>query len=164
MGAAKAHFRVEAFSSAKWMGLPDPAGYHTGYRACRRPALDRSLCRRHAPFAAVSARAGVAALAHRIVPVGAVDVGEQFALPPLPSSEVVLHSTLTDLARSRGAAWLVVGGGFANTAGRYPKRGFETRRVTRWLSQRLVEPVEHACEARAGSGRPGDGRPRPRPW
>ncbi len=55
-----------------------------------------------AVVAAVSAGLAVAALAHRIVPVGAVDVGERFALPPLPSSEVVLHSTLTD-ARSRGA-------------------------------------------------------------
>lgn len=52
--------------------------------------------------AAVSAGLAVAALAHRIVPVGVVDVGEKFGLPPLPSSEIVLHSTLSD-RRSRGA-------------------------------------------------------------
>jgi hypothetical protein len=44
----------------------------------------------------------VGALAHRIAPVGVVEVGEKLSLPPLPSSQIVLHSTLSD-ARSRGA-------------------------------------------------------------
>jgi DNA-binding transcriptional LysR family regulator len=52
--------------------------------------------------AAVSAGLAVAALAHRVAPVGVVEVGEKLRLPPLPSSEIVLHSTLSD-ARSRGA-------------------------------------------------------------
>jgi DNA-binding transcriptional LysR family regulator len=52
--------------------------------------------------AAVSAGLAVAALAHRVAPVGVVEVGEKLGLPPLPSSEIVLHSTLSD-PRSRGA-------------------------------------------------------------
>jgi DNA-binding transcriptional LysR family regulator len=55
-----------------------------------------------AVIAAVSAGLAVAALARRVAPVGVVDVGEKLGLPPLPSSAIVLHSTLTD-ARSRGA-------------------------------------------------------------
>ena len=55
-----------------------------------------------AVHAAVSAGLAVAALSYRIAPVGTVDVGEQLGLPPLPSSEVVLHSSLTD-QRSRAA-------------------------------------------------------------
>jgi DNA-binding transcriptional LysR family regulator len=51
--------------------------------------------------AAVTAGLATAALAHRVAPTGAIDVGERFGLPSLPSSEVVLHSTLSD-ARSRG--------------------------------------------------------------
>jgi DNA-binding transcriptional LysR family regulator len=52
--------------------------------------------------AAVSAGLAVGALAHRVAPVGVVEVGEQLGLPELPSSEIVLHSSLSD-ARSRGA-------------------------------------------------------------
>lgn len=55
-----------------------------------------------AVIAAVSAGLAVAALAHRVVPVGVIEVGERLGLPALPSSEIVLHSTLSD-ARSRGA-------------------------------------------------------------
>ncbi|MGB7644011.1 MAG: LysR substrate-binding domain-containing protein, partial [Pseudomonas fluorescens] len=50
--------------------------------------------------AAVSAGLGVAALAHRVAPAGAVDVSEQYGLPALPVSEVVLYSRISDL-RSR---------------------------------------------------------------
>jgi DNA-binding transcriptional LysR family regulator len=52
--------------------------------------------------AAVSAGLAVGALARRVTPVGVVEVGERFGLPALPSSEIVLHSSLSD-ARSRGA-------------------------------------------------------------
>jgi DNA-binding transcriptional LysR family regulator len=52
--------------------------------------------------AAVSAGLAVAALAQRVAPVGVVEVGDRLGLPPLPPSEIVLHSTLSD-ARSRGA-------------------------------------------------------------
>jgi DNA-binding transcriptional LysR family regulator len=52
--------------------------------------------------AAVAAGLAVAALAHRVAPVGAIEVGERLGLPPLPSSDIVLHSALSD-ARSRGA-------------------------------------------------------------
>jgi DNA-binding transcriptional LysR family regulator len=55
-----------------------------------------------AVIAAVSAGLAVAALAHRVVPVGVIEVGERLGLPALPASEIVLHSTLSD-ARSRGA-------------------------------------------------------------
>jgi DNA-binding transcriptional LysR family regulator len=52
--------------------------------------------------AAVSAGLAVAALARRVAPVGAVDVGDRLGLPPVPPAEVVLHSNVTD-ARSRAA-------------------------------------------------------------
>ncbi|MDB5806195.1 MAG: LysR family transcriptional regulator [Betaproteobacteria bacterium] len=50
--------------------------------------------------AAVSAGLGVAALAERVAPLGAVEVGARLGLPPLPSSEIVLYAQPAD-ARSR---------------------------------------------------------------
>jgi DNA-binding transcriptional LysR family regulator len=50
--------------------------------------------------AAVSAGLGVAALAYRVAPVGAIDVGDTVGLPALPPSAIVLHARPTD-ARSR---------------------------------------------------------------
>jgi len=52
--------------------------------------------------AAVAAGLAVAALAHRVAPVGAVEVGDRLGLPSLPASEIVLHASLSD-ARSREA-------------------------------------------------------------
>ncbi|MBN8954901.1 MULTISPECIES: LysR family transcriptional regulator [unclassified Rhizobium] len=52
--------------------------------------------------AAVMAGLAVGALAHRVAPVGLTEVGEKLGLPPLPASEVVLHTSLSD-GRSRGA-------------------------------------------------------------
>lgn len=57
--------------------------------------------------AAVSAGLGVAALARRVAPAGAVDVGAAFGLPALPSSEVRLHSRLRD-PRAREALRIVM--------------------------------------------------------
>ncbi|MFO2465921.1 LysR family transcriptional regulator [Pseudomonas sp. 15FMM2] len=50
--------------------------------------------------AAVSAGLGIAALARRVAPAGAVEVSESFGLPRLPVSEVVLYSRISD-ERSR---------------------------------------------------------------
>jgi len=55
-----------------------------------------------AVMAAVSAGLAVAALSYRVAPAGTVDIGERHGFPALPSSEIVLHSSLTD-ARSRAA-------------------------------------------------------------
>ena len=52
--------------------------------------------------AAVSAGLAIGAFPCRLAPPGTVEVGPRFGLPELPSSEIVLHSTLTD-AKSRGA-------------------------------------------------------------
>ncbi|AOI85380.1 LysR family transcriptional regulator [Burkholderia cepacia] len=52
--------------------------------------------------AAVSAGLAVAALGRRVAPAGTVDVGARYGLPPLPTRDVVLHSSLTD-ARARQA-------------------------------------------------------------
>lgn len=64
--------------------------------------------------AAVDAGLGVAALARRVAPPGAVEVGERFGLPPLPTADVVLH------ARARepraGAALRLVGAAFRAAA------------------------------------------------
>ena len=55
-----------------------------------------------AVHSAVSAGLAIAALSYRIAPIGTYDIGERLGLPSLPSSEVVLHSSLTD-PRSRAA-------------------------------------------------------------
>lgn len=46
--------------------------------------------------AAVSAGLAVAALARRVAPPGTIDVGPQLGLPPLPSRDVVVYSSVTD--------------------------------------------------------------------
>jgi DNA-binding transcriptional LysR family regulator len=56
--------------------------------------------------AAVMAGLGIAALARRVAPAGAVDVTEALSLPSLPTSEVVLYSSVTD-ARARPALRLL---------------------------------------------------------
>ncbi|RWC29296.1 MAG: LysR family transcriptional regulator [Mesorhizobium sp.] len=49
---------------------------------------------------AVSAGFAVSALANRVAPPGLIEVGRKLGLPPLPSSEIVLHSrTLAPRAR-----------------------------------------------------------------
>lgn len=53
-------------------------------------------------LAAVSAGLATAPLSHRVAPVGAIEVGQKLGLPSLPSSEIVLHSTVSD-PRSREA-------------------------------------------------------------
>ncbi|WP_315769600.1 MULTISPECIES: LysR family transcriptional regulator [unclassified Bradyrhizobium] len=52
--------------------------------------------------AAVSAGLAMAVFSWRLAPPGTVEVGERLKLPRLPSSEIVLHSTLTD-PKSRAA-------------------------------------------------------------
>jgi len=47
--------------------------------------------------AAVSAGLAVAALGRRVAPLGTIDVGAKFNLPPLPSRDVVLHSSVSDV-------------------------------------------------------------------
>jgi DNA-binding transcriptional LysR family regulator len=51
---------------------------------------------------AVSAGLGAAVFSFRLAPPGAVEIGQRFGLPSLPSSEIVLLSALSD-ARSRAA-------------------------------------------------------------
>jgi DNA-binding transcriptional LysR family regulator len=48
--------------------------------------------------AAVSAGLAVAALGRRVAPAGTIDVGPQLGLPPLPSRDVVMHSSVSDHA------------------------------------------------------------------
>jgi DNA-binding transcriptional LysR family regulator len=51
---------------------------------------------------AVSAGLATSVFSHRLVPPGTVEVSRRFKLPAIPSSEIVLLSTLSD-ARSRAA-------------------------------------------------------------
>lgn len=55
-----------------------------------------------AVMAAVSAGLAIAPFSSRVAPAGTIDVGERHHLPALPQSEIVLHTTLSDM-RSRGA-------------------------------------------------------------
>ncbi len=55
-----------------------------------------------AVVAAVSAGLAVAPFSCRLAPADAINVGQQFGLPDLPSTRITLHSTLTD-QRSRAA-------------------------------------------------------------
>jgi DNA-binding transcriptional LysR family regulator len=52
--------------------------------------------------AAVSAGLAIGAFSCRLAPPGTVEVSQRFGLPELPSTEIVLHSTLTDI-KSREA-------------------------------------------------------------
>jgi hypothetical protein len=52
--------------------------------------------------AAVSAGLAVAALGRRVAPLGTLDIGPQLGLPPLPSRDVMLYSSLTD-RQARGS-------------------------------------------------------------
>ncbi|SJZ58357.1 DNA-binding transcriptional regulator, LysR family [Enhydrobacter aerosaccus] len=52
--------------------------------------------------AAVSAGLAIAVFSERVAPPGTIEVGDRLGLPRLASSEIVLHSTLTD-AKSRAA-------------------------------------------------------------
>ncbi len=51
---------------------------------------------------AVSAGLATSVFSCRLAPVGTIEIGQRFGLPSLPSSEIVLHSTLTD-PKSRAA-------------------------------------------------------------
>ncbi|RCS23623.1 LysR family transcriptional regulator [Phyllobacterium salinisoli] len=66
--------------------------------------------------AAVNAGLAVAALARRVAPAGALDVGERFGLPPLPTLDIVLLSRQTD-QRSREIL-KVLAAAFKGAAGR----------------------------------------------
>lgn len=46
--------------------------------------------------AAVAAGLAVAALARRVAPAGTIDIGSRLGLPPLPSRELILHTSATD--------------------------------------------------------------------
>ncbi|RKK04448.1 LysR family transcriptional regulator [Pseudoroseomonas wenyumeiae] len=49
-----------------------------------------------AVVAAVTAGLGVAALAPRMLPLGAVDVGDRLGLPPLPRLPILIHSRMAE--------------------------------------------------------------------
>jgi DNA-binding transcriptional LysR family regulator len=85
-----------------------------------------------AVIAAVSAGLAVAALAHRVAPVGVVEVGDKFGLPRLPPSEIVLHSTLSDPC-SRGALRTLAA---AFREHRQPDSGLPARPDRRWRAAR----------------------------
>jgi DNA-binding transcriptional LysR family regulator len=57
--------------------------------------------------AAVAAGLATSVFSRRLAPAGTVDIGERFSLPTLPSSEIVLHSTLTD-PKSKAALRTIV--------------------------------------------------------
>ena len=57
--------------------------------------------------AAVAAGLATSVFSRRLAPAGTVDIGERFGLPSLPSSEIVLHSTLTD-PKSKAALRTIV--------------------------------------------------------
>ena len=52
--------------------------------------------------AAVSAGLALSAFSCRLAPPGPIEVGQRFGLPPLPSTEIVMFSSLTD-EKSRAA-------------------------------------------------------------
>jgi DNA-binding transcriptional LysR family regulator len=68
--------------------------------------------------AAISAGLAVSALAPRVAPADAVEVGAAFGLPALPKSSVVLHSRVSD-PRS-AAALRLLAAGFRMKAGQSP--------------------------------------------
>jgi DNA-binding transcriptional LysR family regulator len=76
-----------------------------GVRACATRILDKADIQWTEVFigggmaairAAVSAGLAVAPLGYSTAPIGTIDVGQRYSLPPLPNSDVLLHSRLTD--------------------------------------------------------------------
>ncbi|OKO87382.1 LysR family transcriptional regulator [Bradyrhizobium sp. NAS80.1] len=59
--------------------------------------------------AAVSAGLAISAFSRRLAPPGTIEVSQRFGLPPLPPSEIVMFSTLTDL-KSREALRTIAAG------------------------------------------------------
>ncbi|KAB1079878.1 LysR family transcriptional regulator [Methylobacterium soli] len=124
-GRLLAEERVGWFAASTWRRRPgEPLRLATlaapcGVRAVATRALDAAGIPWTEVFvgggvlalgAAISAGLGVAALAGRVTPAGAVEVGESLGLPPLPASQVVLRTRLAD-ARAREAL-RVVGSAF----------------------------------------------------
>ncbi|WP_336486343.1 LysR family transcriptional regulator [Methylobacterium nigriterrae] len=120
-GRRLAEERLGWFAAPGWRHRPDePLRLATlaapcGVRAAATRALDEAGIAWTEVFvgggvmavgAAVSAGLAVAALAGRVAPAGAVEVGAELGLPVLPLSEVVLHTRLND-ARSREALRIV---------------------------------------------------------
>jgi DNA-binding transcriptional LysR family regulator len=66
--------------------------------------------------AAVTAGLAVAALARRVAPPGALDVGDRFALPKLPASQIMLQSRA--LGAREAAALLIVSAAFRTAIAR----------------------------------------------
>jgi DNA-binding transcriptional LysR family regulator len=56
--------------------------------------------------AAVSAGLAIAALGRRVAPPGTIDLGPRLGLPPLPSRDVMLYSTVSDRQARRSLATL----------------------------------------------------------
>lgn len=109
-GAVIAHERLGWFAGPDWqvrpgqpiplLTMPEPCGMRS--LACR--CLDQAGVTWFDAFvgggvaavsAAVMANLGVAALAHRMLPSGARDVGQQLNLPPLPELPVIVHCRAT---------------------------------------------------------------------
>ena len=101
---ASRSFQHQAGTAVPIATMPDPCGVRS--LACH--LLDDAGIAWNEVFigggiaavsAAVMANLGVAALAPRILPLGAVDVGRKLGLPELPHLPVMLHSRVTDEAR-----------------------------------------------------------------
>ncbi|HEV7439704.1 MAG TPA: LysR family transcriptional regulator [Methylobacterium sp.] len=120
-GRLLAEERVGWFAAPTWRRRPgEPLRLATlaapcGVRAVATRALDAAGIPWTEVFvgggvlavgAAVSAGLAVAALAGRVAPAGAIEVGEALGLPPLPASQVVLRTRLAD-ARAREALRVV---------------------------------------------------------
>lgn len=84
-----------------------------------------------AVMAAVSAGLAVAALSCRLAPPDTIEVGQRLGLPALPSSRIMLHSTLTD-QRSRDAL-------------RTLAAAYREHRSARHASESVVTVSDEAC-------------------
>lgn len=98
---AAPHWRRRADEPLPVATLAEPCGV----RAMAGQALDAAGVEWTGTFvgggvaavvAAVTAGLGVAALAPRMLPLGAVEVGDRFRLPALPSLPILLHSRLAE--------------------------------------------------------------------
>lgn len=105
------------FASPQWEYRPDqPLRLASLAKSCGvRTAATRLLDKAGIPWkevfigggmsavgAAVAAGLAAAPMAYSVAPIGTLDVGRQYGFPPLPTSDVILHSTLADRV-SQGA-------------------------------------------------------------
>lgn len=92
--------------------------------------------------AAVSAGLAISAFSCRLAPPGTMEVSQRFGLPPLPSTEIVMFSTLTDV-KSREALRTLAAAFRDHRPGLYTEKriGCPTRSTSALVGEHNFRPL-----------------------